>query len=268
MFLRKGCSVTASRVLRVPEMPCILGRVRTVKAGGMLDRILIIDDDKEICMLLQDFLTREGFEVFTLSDPEESFRLFQQYEPDLIILDILMPREDGLSVCQKIRQHSHAPIILASAKGSESDKVLGLGIGADDYIQKPFGLHELTARVRAQLRRSRYAGEKPLGASSKSVLEKGGFVADTKACTIAYEGELLHLTMKEYKLLLFFLQHEHQVFDRETLYEEVWGYDSAGDSRTVMVHIRKLRRKIEKFPDNPRHILTVWGMGYKFSAEE
>lgn len=238
-----------------------------VKAGELLDRILIIDDDKEICMLLQDFLTQEGFEVSTLSNPEDSFRFFQKYDPDLIILDILMPRENGISVCQKIRQHSRAPIILASAKGSESDKVLGLGMGADDYIQKPFGLHELVARVRAQLRRSRYADEKVSGSPPSSILEKGDFLVDTKACTFFYQNKPLRLTTKEYRLLLFFFKHEHQVFDRETLYEEVWGYDSAGDSRTVMVHIRKLRRKIEKDPNAPRHILTVWGMGYKFSTE-
>lgn len=231
-----------------------------------MDRILIIDDDKEICMLLKDFLIKEGFEVCTLSDPVESFAFFQKCEPDLIILDILMPREDGLSVCQKIRTQSHAPIILASAKGSESDKVLGLGMGADDYIQKPFGLHELTARVKALLRRSRYGREQD-GNEDAGCIQKGDFSVDTKAYAIAYRGEPLTLTMKEYRLLLFFILHENHVFDREALYENIWGYDAAGDSRTVMVHIRKLRRKIEDDPDNPRHLLTVWGMGYKFVSE-
>ncbi|MFT9057358.1 MAG: response regulator transcription factor [Ethanoligenens sp.] len=231
-----------------------------------MDRILIIDDDTEICMLLKDFLIKEGFDAYTLSNPEESFAFFKKCEPDLIILDILMPREDGLSVCQKIRAQSHAPIILASAKGSESDKVLGLGMGADDYIQKPFGLHELAARVKALLRRSRYI-QAPTQGEETGCVQKGNFSVDTNAYVIAYKGEPLTLTMKEYRLLLFFIQHEKHVFDRETLYENIWGYDAAGDSRTVMVHIRKLRRKIEDDPDNPRHLLTIWGMGYKFVAE-
>lgn len=226
-------------------------------------RILIVDDDDELCMLMKAFFTKEGFEVITISNPEKDIKLLSKYNPSVILLDILMPEEDGLSICQRIRSQSHAPIILISAKGSESDKVLGLGLGADDYIQKPFSMNEIVARVKALIRRSSYVAAAPTE-DQGGLIEKGKFTVDTKSYTVWYQGTELSLTMKEYKLLLFFIMNENQVFERETLYERIWGYDSTGDSRTVMVHIRKLRKKIESDPNNPTHILTVWGIGYKF----
>lgn len=229
-----------------------------------MEKILLIDDDKEICMLVKDFLNTEGYDVRALHAPQESMGVVEAYRPDLIVLDILMPEENGLSVCQKIRRASLTPIILASAKGSESDKVLGLGIGADDYLQKPYGMNELVARIKALLRRARYAQE--VDERVDEMVRRGDFTADTKAYTVEYRGACLPLTMKEYKLLVFLMTHENQVLDKEYLYENIWGYGSAGDIRTVMVHIRKLRCKIEDDPDHPRHILTVWGMGYKFIA--
>lgn len=230
-------------------------------------RILVIDDDKELCALIKNCLEKEGFDVFVLSMPEMGMELFRQCAPDLVVLDILMPGEDSLLICQRIRQQLHAPILLVSAKGGEADKVLGLGLGAADYLVKPFRMHELVAHVNALLRRSRYTAMLATEADN-AIFQKGNFMVDPKAYRIWQGGVPLSLTGKEYQLLLYFLQHINQVIGREVLYKEIWEYDSAGDNRTLMVHIRKLRQKIEEEPDRPRYVQTVWGIGYKFVMEK
>lgn len=231
----------------------------------MSKKILVIDDETEMVELIKKYLKREGFHVITGHTAHEAILLAKNEKPDLIILDIILPEMDGLEICQILRRESFIPILLISAKGDDADKVLGLGLGADDYLTKPFSLNELIARVKAHIRRYDY--NKKATPETKQVSITGGpLEIDTKSREVHLEGKPVYLTSKEFELLSFMVLNANQVFNRETLYEKIWGYDSTGDSRTVMVHIRRLREKIENDPDKPRYLKTIWGTGYKFCA--
>lgn len=229
----------------------------------MSKKIVVIDDEPEMLELIKKYLLREGFQVFTGGSAQEAFQLTKNEKPDLIILDIILPGLDGLEACQKIRQNTFIPILLISAKGDDADKVLGLGLGADDYLTKPFSLNELVARVKAHLRRNNYSKE-TIAKDKPDILNCGSLEINTKSHDVYLGGKSVILTTKEFELLCFMVLNSNQVFNKECLYEKIWGFESSGDSRTVMVHISRLREKIEENPNKPKYLKTVWGSGYKF----
>ncbi|MBO8168039.1 MAG: response regulator transcription factor [Thermoanaerobacteraceae bacterium] len=225
-------------------------------------KVLFADDEQKMRNLVKMYLEKEGFEVEEAADGETAISMARENDYDLIILDIMMPEQDGLSVCRSIRQFSHVPIIMLTARGEEIDRVLGFELGADDYVVKPFSPRELVARVRALLRRTREFGSKQT--QEENVLRFKGLSIDVAARKVLYEGEEIALTPKEYDLLLFLAKNQGKVFTREAILERVWGYDYFGDLRTVDTHIKKLREKLSKGPD--KFIHTVWGVGYKFEV--
>lgn len=229
-------------------------------------KILVVDDEQELTELLKDYLEREQFEVITCGEGEEAIALFKRYEPQLIVLDVMLPKLSGIEVCRMIRAESSVPIIMLSAKKSEVDKILGLGIGADDYVVKPFSPSEVVARVKAQLRRFQQLSRPE--AVQSTVWRYGEIEIDAKAYEVKLKGRPIEFSAKEFELLLFMAKHPNQVFSREQIFENVWGYGDYGDLNTVTVHVKKLRSKLEADPANPDYIKTVWGVGYKFSGGE
>lgn len=226
------------------------------------DTVLVVEDEREIGELVRDYLEVNGFRVILAGDGEEAWILFQQQNPILVVLDIMLPKLSGIEVCKKIRTQSTIPIIMISAKKSETDKIIGLGIGADDYLAKPFSPGELVARIKAQLRRFKEF-TKPSEHESL-LLEFGPLVIDEKGFTVYVSGKQVELSAKEFQLLLLLAKHKGQVFSKEQLFDKIWGYDSYGDMNAVTVYIRKIREKIEPDPSHPVYIATVWGVGYKF----
>lgn len=224
--------------------------------------ILVVDDERPIADILKFTLEKEGYTVVCAYDGEEAIRLAQEKNPDLVLLDIMLPKKDGMEVCKTIRKHQHMPIIMLTAKDSEIDKVLGLELGADDYVTKPFGSRELMARVKAHIRRSESHAAKEKEADH--LLQTGGLEIDTSSYLVKKEGQLVELTQREFTLLHYFVSHPEQVMTRDHLLQSVWGYDYYGDARTVDVTIRRLREKIEDDPSNPNYILTRRGLGYVF----
>lgn len=237
------------------------------EAGEKMDniRVLIADDEKEIGDLLKKYLERELYKVDLAINGEEALFLFDQNKYNLIILDLMMPRVDGIEVCRRLRNKTNVPIIMLTAKDQEIDKILGLSIGADDYITKPFSINEVVARVKSHLRRYLILGSDG-DAQEKSLLEIKGLTIDLKKYTVSVDGAEVSLTAKEFELLKFFATHPDQVFTKTQIFQNVWEHNYIEDDNTVMVHIRKLRKKIEKDPSNPLYIQTVWGIGYKFSG--
>jgi two-component system OmpR family response regulator len=227
----------------------------------MSDKILIVEDDRNLLDTLKYNLRKEGYEVVTAADGAEALDVARRERPDLIILDIMLPKMSGLDVCRVLRKEMIVPIIMLTAKVEETDKIVGLEIGADDYMTKPFSLRELLARVRALLRRSKLAETQP--SPEKTLLKVGNVEIDIARHLVSRGETILELTPKEFDLLVFLARNRGLVFSREQLLEKVWGYDFAGDTRTVDVHIRWLRQKIEANPDNPAHLITVRGTGYK-----
>ena len=228
-----------------------------------LGTIMVVEDEKDMACLIQDFLEVEGYTVYLAHDGRQAVEEFAKYNPELVILDIMIPFIDGMEVCKKIRQQSSIPIIMLSAKGTDMDKVLGLGLGADDYMTKPFSPIELVARVKANLRRfKQYESVKAPGER----IQFGELEADMRAHTVLLSGNPVNLSAKEFALLRFFMENPFQVFTRDQLYENVWQYGDSGDVQAVTVYIRKLREKIEKNPNEPQYIRTVWGVGYKFEG--
>jgi DNA-binding response OmpR family regulator len=219
-------------------------------------KVLVIDDEKAIVDAVDAKLRKEGFTSFTAESAEEGMRLYRRMKPDLIVLDIMLPQRSGLEFCRAIRRDSATPIIFLSARASEADRVRGLEIGGDDYIVKPFNLNELVARVRAVLRR---ASADPL----PDIVERVNVKIDPRSHEVWINGKLSDLSPREFALLYFLLRHAGQVFSREVLLDRVWGKDAYVSSRTVDVHIRWLRMRIEDDPNNPTRILTVRGIGYK-----
>ncbi|MCK8451505.1 response regulator transcription factor [Bacillus safensis] len=228
-------------------------------------KVLMIDDEKEILELINTVLTREGIDrVITASTAREGLTKFHQEQPDLVILDIMLPDGEGYDICRQIRETSHVPIIFLSAKGEETDKIVGLAIGGDDYITKPFSPKEVAYRVKAQLRRLSYLQS----SQTDPVIKKGPFELNEQQAELTKNGTVIELTPKELLLMTYFLQHPNRIISKETLYQTVWGEDFFGSDNTVMVHIRRLREKIENSPSTPEFLVTVKGLGYKFVVKD
>ncbi|MFD2445349.1 response regulator transcription factor [Bacillus sp. CGMCC 1.16607] len=229
--------------------------------------VLIADDDKEIRDLVKRYLERELYIVDIAVNGEEALRLFNENKYNLIILDLMMPKVDGIEVCRRLREKTNIPILMLTAKDHEIDKIIGLSIGADDYITKPFSINEVVARVKALMRRYMILGSDGIS-NEKTIIKYKGLSIDLKKYTVLVRGEEISLTAKELELLKFFASQPEQVFTKTQLFRNVWDSQYIEDDNTVMVHIRKLRKKIEVDPSNPQFIQTVWGIGYKFSGEK
>ncbi|MDD5398235.1 MAG: response regulator transcription factor [Dehalococcoidia bacterium] len=229
--------------------------------------ILIVEDDDTLRELLQYNLKREGYSVLTAEDGAEALEKYRSNKPLLIILDIMLPIMSGTEVCRIIRGESQIPIIMLTAKSEEVDRVLGLELGADDYITKPFSMRELLSRIKAVLRRSEAAKEAgTTAAGSSGILKAGDITVDLKKHEVNRSGTRVELNPKEFELLVLLLSNRGQVISREQILRKVWGYDYIGNDRTVDVHMRWMRRKLETAPDNPQYLLTVRGYGYKFAG--
>ncbi|MDM5153095.1 response regulator transcription factor [Bacillus sp. DX1.1] len=230
-------------------------------------RVLIADDEKEIRDLLKKYIERELYTVDVAVNGEEALRLFEQNKYNLIILDLMMPKVDGIEVCRRLRNKTNIPILMLTAKDHEVDKILGLSIGADDYITKPFSINEVVARIKALMRRFLVLGSNA-NTQEETILTFKGLTIDLKKYTVNVDGNEISLTGKELELLKFFTSQPEQVFTKTQLFRNVWDSNYIEDDNTVMVHIRKLRKKIEVDPSNPKFIQTVWGIGYKFVGEK
>ncbi|NLC89219.1 MAG: response regulator transcription factor [Clostridiaceae bacterium] len=229
-------------------------------------KILVVDDEQNIVDILESNLLREGYEVLVAYDGEEAVEITKTRKPDLVLLDCMMPGMDGFDVCKIIRQNSNVPIIMLTAKSEELDKVLGLELGADDYITKPFSVREVLARIKAQLRRV-HIQEREKREEDESIISIGDIMIDKEAYQVFYAGKPLELTLREYELVLFLAEHAGQVFTREELLNHVWDYEYYGDARTVDVTVRRAREKIEPDQENFQYVLTKRGVGYYFAKD-
>ncbi|GIN70279.1 DNA-binding response regulator [Bacillus sp. J14TS2] len=226
----------------------------------MDNKILIVEDDISVSELMTTYLEKEGYKVVTAFEGEEGMQRFQNGAFDLIILDIMMPKLDGIEVMKQIRRDSSVPILIVSAKDTDVEKVLGLELGADDYISKPFSMIELAARVKVALRRATNYSE---AKQEESVINYKDLIVDINNFSIKKHGKQIKLTAKEFDILKLFLKHPKNVFTKAQLYSTVWGNDYFGDENVINVHIRRLREKIEDNPAQPAYIKTIWGIGYK-----
>lgn len=231
----------------------------------MSAKILIVDDEKNIVDILKFNLTKEGFSSIEAYDGEQAIELAHSEKPDLILLDIMLPKMDGFTVCRKLRETISTPIIMITAKEEEVDKVLGLELGADDYITKPFSTRELMARVKANLRR---VDSSDLQKKPNNYLKFGDLEIDIEHYEVKRDNNVIELTLREFELVKFLALQQGQIFSRESLLEKVWGYEYYGDVRTVDVTVRRVREKIEKDPSNPNYIMTKRGVGYYFKKQE
>jgi DNA-binding response OmpR family regulator len=225
----------------------------------VMTTVLVVDDEPIVREVVVSYLEREGYRTLEAADGERARRLVEEASPSLVVLDVMLPRIDGLELCRWIRSRSDLPVILLTARGEEADRIVGLELGADDYVTKPFSPRELAARVRTVLRRTTAPG--PV----EERIAFGDVVVDAAGREVTKGGEVLALTAREFELLWFLASHPRRVFSRDQLMARVWGYSSAVDTGTVTVHIRRLREKIEDDPSHPRHLETVWGVGYRFS---
>ena len=225
-------------------------------------KIMIVDDDKNIAQLIRLLLEKQGYAVTTCENGSEALRLFESIKPDLLILDIMLPGMDGWEVCRSVRQQSATPIIMLSAKDETFDKVLGLELGADDYITKPFDNKELVARVKAVLRRTATKEN-----DAQETITFPGLSVSLETYQVHFRGQLLEMSPKELELLYFLAAHKNRVFTREQLLEQVWGFEFFGDSRTVDQHIKRLREKLTDSEEFGWQIKTIWGVGYKFEVQ-
>ncbi|MBQ6371658.1 MAG: response regulator transcription factor [Oscillospiraceae bacterium] len=229
-------------------------------------KILVVDDEKLLVKGIKFNLENEGYTVDSCFDGETAVQMARENGYDLIILDLMMPKKDGLAACQEIRMFSTVPIIMLTARSEDSDLLMGFESGADDYITKPFKILELKARVRALLRRAGISSaSQPENAASPSVMTKGPLKVDTERRSVMKDGAPIDLTLKEFDLLAFLMKNPGRIYSRDKLLELVWDYDYMGDTRTVDVHIRRLREKLERDPANPEFIITKWGVGYYFA---
>jgi DNA-binding response OmpR family regulator len=224
--------------------------------------VLVAEDDHTVAEVVARYLEREGFHVDVVRDGVEALERAVADPPHLLVLDIMLPGINGLEVCRRLRAIAPVPVIMLTARGEESDRIIGLELGADDYVSKPFSAKELTARVKAVLRRASEPFPGP-GAHAAPILDAGPLHIDVSAHEARLDGELITLTAREFELLVFLVRHPRQAFRREDLLERVWGY-RYGDTSTVTVHVRRLREKIERDPSDPQLIATVWGVGYRF----
>lgn len=228
-----------------------------------MQRILIVEDDEAIAQLEKDYLEVNNYEVTVENNGEVGLKRAIEGDYDLFILDLMLPQMDGFEVCQKIREVKNTPILLVSAKKDDIDKIRGLGLGADDYITKPFSPGELVARVKAHMSRfERLVGSNAPG--KKNVIEIRGLRIDTDSRIVSVNGEDVQLSSKEFELLLFLVENPNRVISKEELFQAIWGQASFGDSKTVTVHIKKVREKIEIDSSKPQYIETIWGIGYRF----
>jgi DNA-binding response OmpR family regulator len=221
--------------------------------------VLVVDDEPIVREVVVSYLQREGYRTLEAADGDRARALVESESPSLVVLDVMLPGADGLELCRWIRARSELPVIMLTARGEEADRIVGLELGADDYVTKPFSPRELAARVRTVLRRSSPVQPKP------ERLTFDGLSMDARTREVEKEGADLRLTAKEFDLLWFLARHPRQVFSRDQLMDRVWGYESALDTGTVTVHVRRLREKIEDDPSQPRFLQTVWGVGYRFT---
>ena len=220
--------------------------------------VLVVDDEPIVRDVVVRYLEREGHQTLEAGDGDDARRLIEQQQPDLVVLDVMLPGMDGLELCRWIRARSELPVILLTARGEEADRIVGLELGADDYVTKPFSPRELAVRVRTVLRRAAAPAE------TSARLAFDGLVLDAGTREVRRNDEELKLTAKEFDLLWFLASHPRKVFSRDQLMSRVWGYEAALDTGTVTVHVRRLRAKIEEFPSHPHFLQTVWGVGYRF----
>ena len=230
----------------------------------MAKRILLVDDEPLIIKGLKYTLEQEGYETLSAMDGEEALSVFFSNAIDLVLLDVMLPKLDGIQVCQRIRESSNVPIIMLTAKGEDMDKILGLEYGADDYMTKPFNILEVKARIKNILRRA----SQPVAAEDKKVIRVRDLVVNVINRSVTLGGKEVRLTAKEFDLLQLFINNRGKVFSREAMLETVWKYDYMGDARTVDVHIRRLREKIERNTSQPEFIFTKWGVGYYFTDKD
>lgn len=226
--------------------------------------ILVVDDEPNIREVVGLYLRRDGHTVVAAADGDEALRLNGMHQPDLVVLDLMLPKLNGLEVCRRIQAERRVPLIMLTAKGEEEDRIIGLGVGADDYVTKPFSPRELAARVAAVLRR---VNEATAVRSDEKVLDFGDLRIDPNTREVVAKGEPVSLTVREFDLLYYLASHPNRVFTRDQLMDTVWGYTFAADTSTVTVHMRRLREKIEPDPTQPRYLLTVWGVGYRWGGE-
>lgn len=226
-----------------------------------METILVCDDDREIVEAIDIYLTQEGYRVLKAYDGIEALEVLKNNEVHLLVIDVMMPRLDGLRAILKIRQESSIPIIILSAKTEDADKILGLNVGADDYVAKPFNPLELTARVKSQLRRYTKLGNKP--GTAGTIFQTGGLIINDDLKEVTMDGEPVKLTPIEYNILLLLVKNQGKVFSINQIYESIWNEEAIGADNTVAVHIRHIREKIEVNPKDPRYLKVVWGVGYK-----
>ncbi len=225
-----------------------------------METVLVVDDEPMIREVVVQYLHREGYSTLEAENGDAARELLERQTPSLVVLDLMLPGTDGLALCRWIRRRSELPVIMLTARGEEADRIVGLELGADDYVTKPFSPRELVARVRTVLRRGTAAEER-----QDERLGFGDVDIDASAREVRKRGRALKLTAREFDLLLFLARHPRRVFSRDQLMSRVWGYEPAFDSGTITVHVRRLREKIEDDPARPRHVETVWGVGYRFS---
>ncbi len=230
-----------------------------------MERILIIDDEREISDVLRDYFLAEGYEVCCGYDGAEGLKMFEQFNPTLVILDIMLPYLDGIELCRIFRSKSQIPIIMLSAKTGEKDKILTLDLGADEYVEKPFSPKVLVAQVKALIRRSQQSIQKTV--VEEGVLRVNYIEVNEKSRTVMIHQAVVAFSPKEYELLVFLMKNPNQVFTKDRLLDAVWGFEEYIDPNTVTVHVRKIREKIEEQPANPVYLKTVWGVGYQFCQE-
>ena len=227
-------------------------------------RVLIVEDEPSFVEALKVGLQREGFTTDVAVDGRQALDLFDSFEPDLVLLDVMLPKISGIDVCREIRTRSRVPIIMVTAKGEEIDTVVGLEVGADDYVTKPYRLRELVARMRSLLRRSNWS-EDGVAMEEGRLLEVGDVRVDTGSHEVIVRGGLVDLPLKEFDLLTLLMENAGRVLTRDTLIDRVWGYDYVGDTKTLDVHVKRLRSKVEADPSHPERIVTVRGVGYKYN---
>ncbi|MBY0202185.1 response regulator transcription factor [Paenibacillus cucumis (ex Kampfer et al. 2016)] len=227
-------------------------------------KVLIIEDENDISRILRDYLIKNGYEAAVAATGEDGLQIMELLQPDYIILDIMLPDQDGIDVCREIRRRNNIPILILSARGSDTDKVLGLGFGADDYMSKPFSLSELLARINAHFRR--YDSLNTVQDHSH-LLRFANLEIDKKAYKVTVNGNEVSLSAKEFQLLYYLASNKNQVFSKSQLLDAIWGFDAYGDENTVTVYIRRLREKIEHDASHPTLLKTVWGVGYKFNHD-
>jgi DNA-binding response OmpR family regulator len=225
-----------------------------------METVLVVDDEPMIREVVVQYLHREGYSTLEAGSGDAARELLERQTPSLVVLDLMLPGTDGLSLCRWIRRRSELPVIMLTARGEEADRIVGLELGADDYVTKPFSPRELVARVRTVLRRGTAAVER-----QDERVRFGDVDIDASAREVRKRGRAVKLTAREFDLLLFLARHPRRVFSRDQLMSRVWGYEAAFDSGTITVHVRRLREKIEDDPARPRHVETVWGVGYRFS---